>query len=137
MQLWLTRLGNPLVRALLRSPLHRLLSGALLLLTYTGRRTGRAHAIPVMYARDAERLVVFAAWPECKRWWRNFDGAPGAVRVRERGRWVDGTAQVVRAPERLAAARRVYLERFPKASSAVEDAVLVEVAAPSAGARGG
>jgi deazaflavin-dependent oxidoreductase (nitroreductase family) len=136
-QLWLTRLGNPFVRALLRSPLHRLVSRALLLFTYTGRRTGRAHAIPVMYARDGDRLVVFAAWPERKRWWRNFEGSPGGVRVRERGRWVDGSAQVVRDPERVASARRVYLERFPKAGSAVENAVLVEVDAPNAGARGG
>jgi deazaflavin-dependent oxidoreductase (nitroreductase family) len=128
-QLWLTRLGNPFVRALLRSPLHRLASGALLLFTYTGRRTGRAHAIPVMYARDGERLIVFAAWPERKRWWRNFDGGPAAVRVRERGRWVEGTAKVVRDPDRVAAARTCYLERFPKAGTAVEDAVLVEVAA--------
>ena len=121
------RLGNVFVRALLRSPLHRLASGSLLLFTYTGRRTGKLHAIPVMYARDGERILVFAAWPERKRWWRNFDGSPAAVRLRERGRWTEGHAQVVRDPERVAAARRVYLERFPKAASLIDDAVLVVV----------
>jgi len=128
------RLGNVFVRALLRSPLHRLASGSLLLFTYTGRRTGAPYAIPVQYVRDGEQILVFAAWPERKRWWRNFDGEPQAVRVRERGRWVEGTAQVVRDPERVGVARRVYLERFPKAATVIEDAVLVTV---TAGARPG
>ncbi len=41
----LQSLGNPFVRALLRSRLHGLLSGSLLLVTYTGRKTGRTFAI--------------------------------------------------------------------------------------------
>jgi deazaflavin-dependent oxidoreductase (nitroreductase family) len=127
------RVGNVFVRALLRSPLHRLASGSLLLFTYTGRRTGTAHAIPVQYVRDGGQILVFAAWPARKSWWRNFDGERHAVRVRERGRWLEGTAQVVRDPERVAAARRVYLERFPKAASLIDDAVLVAVSAGGPG----
>jgi hypothetical protein len=38
---------NPLIAGLLRSPLHPLLSPGLLLLTVTGRHSGRATAIPV------------------------------------------------------------------------------------------
>src|SRR3954470_19434938 len=127
------RLGNVFVRALLRSPLHRLASGSLLLFTYPGRRTGARHAIPVQYVRDGGQILVFAARPERKRWWRNFDDEPRAVRVRERGRWLEGTAQVVRDPERVAAARRVYLERFPKAAALIDDAVLVAVSADARG----
>ena len=127
MALRLTRLGNPFVRALLRSPLHRLLSGTLLLFTYNGRRTGRAHWLPVMYARDGGRLIVFAAWPERKRWWRNFEGAPEPARVLEAGRWIDATAEVVRDPDRVAAARRAFVARFPKAGASLDGAALVEV----------
>jgi len=67
---------NPVVRAVLRSPAHRLLSGRLLLLTYTGRRTGEQHTIPVRYVRDGGALVVTVAWPERKVWWRGLHG-PG------------------------------------------------------------
>ena len=41
------RVINPLVRALLRSPAHRVMSRGVLLLTYTGRRSGRRYALPV------------------------------------------------------------------------------------------
>jgi hypothetical protein len=37
----LQRFGNLFVIGVLRSPLHRLGSGALLLITYRGRRSGR------------------------------------------------------------------------------------------------
>ncbi len=48
------RLVNPLVRLLLRSRLHRLLSGSLVILSYQGRKTGRWRSLPCMYARDTK-----------------------------------------------------------------------------------
>jgi hypothetical protein len=71
------RVVNPLVRAVLRSPAHGLLSGHLALLTVTGRRSGRAFTFPVGYHRDGDRVTVGVDWPERKRWWRNLsDAAP-------------------------------------------------------------
>ena len=43
-------LVNPIVRAVLCSRAHRLLSGNLLLLDYTDRRTGHRYVLPVGYA---------------------------------------------------------------------------------------
>jgi hypothetical protein len=37
----LIKLGDPVVRAILRSPLHGIMSGSTLLLSVTGRKTGR------------------------------------------------------------------------------------------------
>jgi hypothetical protein len=45
----LFKIANYVVRPLLRSPLHPLLSGQLMLLAYRGRRTGREHTIPIGY----------------------------------------------------------------------------------------
>jgi F420H(2)-dependent quinone reductase len=71
------RVVNPVVRAVLRSPAHRLLSGHLALLTVTGRRSGRAFTFPVGYHRDGERVTIGVDWPERKLWWRNLaDAAP-------------------------------------------------------------
>jgi hypothetical protein len=60
----LVTLANPLVRAALRSPLHRPLDPALLLLHVTGRTTGRTYDIPVGYLRIDDRLLVVTqhAW---------------------------------------------------------------------------
>ncbi len=117
---------NPLVRAALRSPLHRLLSGSLLLLTYTRRRDGAERTIPVQYAQRGGTLVVFAGRAAEKVWWRNLrGGAP--VRLRLRGSVRTGLAEAVTDDaEAIAAARGAYLERFPRARAAA-DAVPVKI----------
>ena len=63
---------NPLVRLVLRSPAHGLLSGHLALLSVTGRRSGRTFTFPVGYDRDGDRVTIGVDWPERKRWWRNL-----------------------------------------------------------------
>jgi hypothetical protein len=86
------RVVNPVVRAVLRSPAHGLLSGHLALLTVTGRRSGRAFTFPVGYHRDGDRVTVGVDWPERKRWWRNLsDAAP--VEIWLAGVRRHGTAQ--------------------------------------------
>jgi deazaflavin-dependent oxidoreductase (nitroreductase family) len=69
----LNHLVNPLVRALLRSPLHPLLSRRLLLLRVSGRRSGRTLEVPVGYADDGSEVLVTVGAPEHKQWWRNID----------------------------------------------------------------
>ncbi|MGE5408195.1 MAG: nitroreductase/quinone reductase family protein [Syntrophothermus sp.] len=78
--------------AVLRSPAHRLLSGSLLLLTVTGRRSGRRHTLPVGYARDGDLVYVLVGRYRAKRWWRNLI-EPAPVRVRLRGEEIAGSAQ--------------------------------------------
>jgi deazaflavin-dependent oxidoreductase (nitroreductase family) len=126
MPLWLTHAWNPLVVLVLRSPLHRLFSKALLLVSYAGRRTGQTRTLPVMYARDGDRLLVLVAHPGRKVWWRNFDGAPRRAVVRERGRSVGMTGTVVHDQQRRIAARDAYLKRFPGAARGAADAVVIE-----------
>jgi len=60
----LIRIGNPLVRLLLRSPLHGPADSSVLLLHVTGRKTGRHYDIPVNYVDiDGQlKVVTSAAW---------------------------------------------------------------------------
>jgi F420H(2)-dependent quinone reductase len=88
------RVINPLVRALLRSPAHRVMSRGVLLLTYTGRRSGRRHTLPVQYARTDQGLILWPAHHDRKRWWRNLQ-PPAPVQLRLAGRELHGTAQVL------------------------------------------
>jgi hypothetical protein len=70
---------NPFVRLLLRSPLHVMLSNTLLLLTYTGRTSGRRYTIPVAYSRVGEVINVFTL----HAWWKNLRcGAPVVVEIK-------------------------------------------------------
>jgi hypothetical protein len=90
----MTRL-NPIVTWLLRSPMHWLLSPALLLLQVTGRRTGRRYWIPVGYQRAGDTITVLVSRAPRKLWWRNFR-EPAPVVMLVRGRLLHGQAVVVR-----------------------------------------
>jgi hypothetical protein len=118
------RLGNPLVRGILRSPAHRLLSGSLIVLEYEGRTSGRAFAIPLRYAETKNaRLVALAVDPARKRWWRTFVEPRRAVVVhRALRRVVVGTLAQGSLREE---ARAAYVARYPRSAPLVEDAALV------------
>jgi hypothetical protein len=86
------RIGNPGVRALLRSPLHGAVSGRLALITVTGRRSGRTFTFPVAYRREGEVVTIGVEWPQRKVWWRNLRGDGAPVRLRLRGEERSGRA---------------------------------------------
>lgn len=85
---------NPVIAAVLRSRLHGLLSPGLMLLTVTGRRTGRRYTIPVGYQRDGEIVTVMVSKAPRKHWWRNYR-EPAPVELWLRGRARFGRAEVV------------------------------------------
>lgn len=120
----LLRVGNPLVRAILRSPLHGLLSRRLVVLDYEGRRTGRSFAIPLRYAETADgRLVALAVEPRRKQWWRSFV-EPRAAVVLHRGRRHEVVGTLAEGTARDAA-RESYVARYPRSARLVDDAALV------------
>jgi len=88
-----TRL-NPVCAAILRSPFHWLLSPALMLITVTGRKTGRRFTIPVAYHQMADAIIVLVGEAPRKQWWRNY-GAPGPIELDLRRQHLNGTAEVV------------------------------------------
>ena len=69
----LVKMGNPLVRMLLGSPLHRLLDDSFLVLHLTGRKTGRRYNIPVGYL-DMEGKLAVVAVVTVARWRVNLRG---------------------------------------------------------------
>ena len=83
----LYRIVNPIMSAILRLPLHGLMSNSLMLLIYDGRNSGKRYVLPVGYVQDGDHLYLFTH----SGWWKNFvGGAPVAVRLR--GKLLRGTA---------------------------------------------
>ena len=111
---------NPVVRWLLRSPFHRLLSRKILLITVRGRRTGRAYTIPVQYVRTGAMLYVVPGAAEHKTWWRNLRGG-AEVRLLVQGHRCVGTADVLTGrddPDTFTNGLARYRQRFPRAARA-------------------
>lgn len=77
------KLSNKPVEWLLRSPLHRLVSGSLLLITVYGRKTGMSYTTPLNYIRAGDDLLILSR-PE-RTWWRNLRGG-AKVQIRLRGK---------------------------------------------------
>jgi len=90
-----TRL-NPVISYVLASRLHWLLSPGLMLITVTGRKTGRRYTIPVGYHEMADAIVVLVSEAPRKQWWRNYRQA-GPIEARVRGRTRRGRAQLLAA----------------------------------------
>ncbi len=64
---------------MLRSPFH-IFMGGMLLITVTGRKTGRAISTPVNYVRDGETILITSR--NERTWWRNLrGGAPATLLI--------------------------------------------------------
>ena len=105
----LNRAINPLVRWLIRSPLHRLASRRLALITYTGRRSGRRYTIPVGYEMGDLHVTITVGSPDRKVWWRSLTGTGAPVELIVRGRRRTGHAVATRTGDQ--ALVRVALDR--------------------------
>lgn len=94
---WAYAVVNPAMKFLLRSPLHGALSGALMILIFEGRKSGRRYETPVNYKEEGGKLYTFSH----TAWSKNFEGgAPVALRLR--GKLVRATARVVEEPALIA-----------------------------------
>lgn len=106
-------IGNAVVVRILGSPLHRLLSGAVAIVDYKGRRSGRRVRLPVQYATLDGQVIVCPARSESKLWWRNFED-PHPATITIAGRRVDTVGAVVKRPDPKDRFAVAYRQRFPK-----------------------
>ena len=61
---------NPIVKMLLNSPLHFIMIGDIVLLKFTGRKSGRALSTPVSYRVVDGSIHCFTDY--VNQWWRNL-----------------------------------------------------------------
>jgi len=75
------KIANRIFMPLLRSRLHFLVSHGLMLITVTGRKTGRQYTTAIAYVRDGQWVVFFSG--RHLTWIKNLEGgAPVTVRLR-------------------------------------------------------
>lgn len=103
---------NPTARLLLQSPLHRLVSKSLMLITFTGRKSGRNFTTPVRYIRYQGAICCFTT--ATNKWWRNLRGG-AEVSLRVEGKTDQYHAIAIEAqPAQIRAALQELFTKFPQ-----------------------
>lgn len=100
---------NTTMKFILRSPFHALVSKNILLITFSGRKSGKNYTTPVSYSQSGEQVSIFTH----AGWWKNLrGGAP--VKLRLQGRELEGLAEPV-AEDRQAVAAGLanHLRKVP------------------------
>jgi hypothetical protein len=102
------RVVNVPMRLLLRLPFRTPLNAKLMLLSFKGRKTGRAYLQPVSYVRDGDTLLT----PAGGKWKLNLsEGEP--IRVWLRGVKTWASPAFVRDPDEVARLLRLMMTRNP------------------------
>jgi hypothetical protein len=104
------RAVNVPMRAVLSLPFPTPLSANLMLISYTGVKSGKAYRQPVSYARDGETLLT----PGGGRWTLNLKGGR-KVTLRLRGRSVPAHADLVSDPDEVERLLEVIAAGNPRA----------------------
>ena len=108
--------ANAAVETILKSPLHRLMSGKMVLVRYLGEQSSTEYTLPVQYADTHHGIVVLVGDHDTKTWWRNFT-TMGQAQVLLAGSWVPMTAHALLGsedPDAVTPLLRSYATRFPK-----------------------
>ncbi len=100
---------NVIVRFLLHSPLHFLLSNTMMLLTYTGRKSGKHYTNPLPYMREGDMVTVFTQ----RTWWKNVRACP-KVAVEIKRHRMDGRAEAISDDKAaIATSLLTFLRKYP------------------------
>ena len=70
---------NNAMKFVLRSPVHKMVSKFTLLITFTGRKSGKTYTTPVSYSQFGDQVYIFTH----ANWWKNLcGGAPVTLTIR-------------------------------------------------------
>jgi deazaflavin-dependent oxidoreductase (nitroreductase family) len=115
---FMNNIFNPLVRLILHSPLHGMVSDSILLITYKGRKSGKEYSLPVQYVQDNRTIYVIVGMPEKKIWWCNLRRG-AKVHLWLAGKGMIGEAALLEGnadSEAIFHALNLYLRRYPAAA---------------------
>jgi len=97
------------MKFILCSPVHGMVSKTVLLITFTGRKSGKTYTTPVDYSQDGDQVTIFTH----ADWWKNLRGGV-PVTLRIRGRELQGLAEPIAEDKgAVAAGLTEHLQKVP------------------------
>jgi deazaflavin-dependent oxidoreductase (nitroreductase family) len=107
----LVKIYTPLIKMILRSPLHGLMSQNTMLISFRGRKSGKIYTTPVGYVQEGNCIIFFEQ--SHSTWWKNLrGGAPVIVRVR--GRNLKAIGEAIQDQETVTTALSMYVRKLPQ-----------------------
>jgi deazaflavin-dependent oxidoreductase (nitroreductase family) len=109
--------GNDFMAWVLHSPFHGMLSDGMMLITMTGRRTGKAYTTPVGYYEEGGYLWVITSRE--RTWWKNLQGGAD-VKLLLKRKPVNGFADTELDFEAVETRMYKYVKHIPQAAKQME-----------------
>lgn len=108
---------NPIMIWLLKSPLHGFISKNTMMITITGRKSGKPISMPTNYLRDGNTLWIIS-WRD-RNWWRNLRGG-AHIRVLLAGKSMEGCGQVIEEEQTVAQSLFDYYKKVSQLAKYVQ-----------------
>ena len=108
--------GNDFMAWVLRSPLHGILSKGMMLITVTGRKTGKKYTLPVEYFEADGFLWIVTS--RDRTWWRNLQNG-AEVELLLKNQPLNAYASLVTNLEQVETHLLGYVRQAPLAAKAM------------------
>jgi hypothetical protein len=100
---------NQTMKLVLSSPVHGMVSKTILLINFTGRKSGKTYTTPVSYSQTNDQVFIFTH----AAWWKNLLSTT-PVTLLLRGRELRGLAESVSEDKQaISAALKAHLQKVP------------------------
>ena len=119
--------GNDFMAWVLRSPFHGMLSNGMMIITVTGRKTGKTYTTPVGYYEEGGYLWIVTIRE--RTWWKNLQGGAKVGLLLKR-KSVQGTADTELDEKCVETRMYEYLRHVPQAAKPME--ILMQDKKPNA-----
>ncbi|MBN2555561.1 MAG: hypothetical protein JXA97_06430 [Anaerolineales bacterium] len=104
------RIGNCLIKAILASRLHGILSKNTLIIEFEGIKSGKTYALPVNYVQVGKTVLIISM--RSRIWWRNLSSTSDVV-LTLRGSRVAARATSYSDAEQVVTMLETYLQAAP------------------------
>lgn len=102
---------NQLNKIILSSSFHKISSKTTLLISFTGKKSGKTYTTPVNYTQAGKTVRITSQ--KTRNWWKNLKTNPDVI-LTLRGSRVNGIAEVLQDQPRVAEEIGEYLKPSPK-----------------------
>jgi len=83
--------ANWVMKPIMNSPLHWIFSSRLVLLKFTGRKSGKEFVTPVGYSKFSDTFFITLTETHNRLWWHNYI-EPWPMELKYKGKWRSGQA---------------------------------------------